>query len=164
MVNVCKAKWPRALSARAIPCIPDPALTECFKRHRKTNVKICGQTENWKVLSGSKMGLTRVGPSRRTLKCRKIRTYRLYRKPYRRRPTQSVSVDMNSAYSRGHQKPKVCRAVVLDSCSAIYGGQKVVDRASAGCNSVVKEGPSQGPGAKIWRLTKPNRAWPSLSA
>ena len=104
-------------------------------------MKICGQTENWKVHSGRKMGLTRVGPSRRTPKCRKIRTYRLYRKPYRRRPTQSVSVEHNSSYSGDHQRPKLGLTVVQDSCGPIFGGQKVVDRASAESNSVIKEGP-----------------------
>ena len=159
-----QSKTAQSSISQGNPSIPDPALTECFKRHRKKNVKIGAQTENWKVQSGSKMGLTRVGPSRRPPKWRKIRTYRLCRKPYRRRPTRPVSIDMNSAYSRGHQRPKVGRVVVLDSCGPVYGSQKVVDRASAGCNGVVKEGPSQGPGAKSWRLTKPNRAWPSLSA
>ena len=159
-----QSKMAQSSISQGNPSIPDQALTECFKRHRKKRVKICGQTENWKVQSGSKMGLTRVGPSRRPPKWRKIRTYRLCRKPYRRRPSRPVSVDMNSAYSKGHQRPKVGRVVVLDSFGPVYGGQKVVDRASAGCNSVVKEGPSQGPGAKSWRLTKLNRALPSLRA
>ena len=165
LYGVCmQSKMAQSSISQGNPSIPDPALTECFKRHRKKQVKICAQTENWKVQSGSKRGLTKVGPSRRPPKWRKIRTYRLCRKPYRRRPTRPVSVDMNSAYLREHQRPKVGHVVVLDSCGSLYGGRKVVDRASAGCISVVKEGPSQGPGAKSWRLTKPNRAWPSLSA
>ena len=101
------------------PSIPDPALTECFKRHRKKKVKICAQTENWKVQSGSKIRLTRVGPSRKAPKWKKKWTNRRCRKPYRRRPTRPVSVDMNSAFSRGHQKQKVGCVVVLDSCSII---------------------------------------------